>query len=70
MRGRVALLLCCYLVSSVGRNLYVGPGGQDDSECTTETAPCSTLKGAVSKAAANDQVVLLDGTYSPVPHLT
>ncbi len=44
--------------------LFVAPTGSDTNSCLTLNAPCKTIQGAISNAAAGDTIKVSEGTYT------
>ncbi len=45
-------------------NWYVAPDGDDNNDCLTQLTACETLETAVTKAAANDTIIIATGIYT------
>ncbi len=43
---------------------YVATTGNDSNRCTERSAPCLTVRGALDKADADDQIIIAAGTYN------
>ncbi len=43
---------------------YVAPGGNDGSSCTSSSAACATINGAIGKANAGDTIYVATGIYT------
>jgi hypothetical protein len=43
---------------------YVATTGNDSNRCTERSAPCLTVRGALEKADADDQIIIAAGTYN------
>ena len=42
---------------------YVAPNGNDSNSCSSPSAPCATINGAMAKAASGDTINVAGGTY-------
>ena len=43
---------------------FVSPSGNDANSCSAPTAPCSTINGAIGKAADGDTIYIETGSYT------
>jgi len=59
-------LICCIMLSALlyvhGATLYVGVGGTDNA-CTTSSAPCGSIKAALTLAGDGTEIIVLPGNY-------
>jgi hypothetical protein len=46
---------------------YVATTGNDSNRCTERSAPCLTIRGALEKVDADDQIIIAAGTYNETP---
>ncbi len=67
----ISLASVCSLILSVPSGLadaaglwYVTPGGSDSNSCESESTPCATINGAISKASPADIIYVATGTYT------
>ncbi len=51
-------------VHALGATWYVATTGNDSNSCSSTSAPCKTINGAIAKAAAADTVKVAVGTYT------
>ncbi len=66
------LLLSPHLATpahALGATWYVATTGNDSNSCSSTSAPCKTINGAIVKTAAGDTVKVAVGTYTPAAPL-
>lgn len=68
------LVACVFIVlpaASYATTYYVTQGGSNSNACTTASAPCLTIAGAIGKAtSAGDIIQVASGTYNENPNLS
>jgi hypothetical protein len=47
----------------VGNTWYVASTGDDGNDCSSSGTPCATINGAITKAKAEDIILVAEGTY-------